>query len=108
MGLLEHAANDASTTLLIEEIVSETNSLSRHVFGHHVMHAVLEHGSREDQQRIVSNLQQELLRNSMNRSASYVVERALQHCPEDVCNDPANALLSKPIGVSALAQNQYG
>lgn len=106
--LLEHAASDPSTGPLIEEILSETGSLSRHVFGHHVMHAVLEHGTPEHQRRVVQSLQEELLRNAMNRSGSYVIEKALHHCPHDVCNGLADALLAEPAGIGALAQNQYG
>merc|ERR1712048_1294487 len=89
--LLEHAARDAATMPLIEELVAETGSLSRHVFGHHVIHALLEHVTSEVQLQIVANLHPELTRNAMNRSGSYVIERALLHCQDDVCEELMNA-----------------
>merc|ERR1712061_298447 len=42
--LFEHAAGDKSFEPLIDEILAEAGPLSRHIFGHHVIHTLLEHG----------------------------------------------------------------
>merc|ERR1712039_747215 len=106
--LLEHSAGDPTIEPLVDEILDEAGSLMRHVFGHHVIHSVLEHGLRLHQMRVIECLRADLLRNAMNRNGSYVVERALQHSLGDLSLELAAALLSADVGVRTLAQNRYG
>jgi len=91
-----------------EELLTETGSLCRHAFGHHVIHAVLEHGLPKHKGRIVECLMLELVRNAMNRYGSYVIEKALHHCSGDDCDGLAHALLTDAAAISILAQNKYG
>merc|ERR1712187_702386 len=50
-------------------------------FGHHVMASVLEHGSCDQQQKIIEVLCSNLPSHVGNRSSNFVIEAVLMHCP---------------------------
>lgn len=106
--LFEHSARDPAMEALVDEILAEAGALCRHVFGHHVIHSVLEHGHARQQQYIAHVLRQDLIRNATNRSASYVIEKALAHCATEDCQALVVELLANSGGVVSLAQSQYG
>jgi len=78
--LIELAAHDESIVELLDGILSETDSLARDTFGHHIVERVLEYGVPR-QQRCVSRALREgsLVRNVWNPSAVHVLEKALEH-----------------------------
>eukprot|EP00929_Paragymnodinium_shiwhaense_P032797 TRINITY_DN1812_c0_g1_i2.p2 TRINITY_DN1812_c0_g1~~TRINITY_DN1812_c0_g1_i2.p2 ORF type:complete len:447 (+),score=85.03 TRINITY_DN1812_c0_g1_i2:120-1460(+) len=78
--LLEHSATDASTVQLVEELLAKPGYLIRHDFGHHVIESILEHGLDRHKQAIMAGLESELCQNVFNRSALFVLDRALHHC----------------------------
>lgn len=89
-------------------VLEDAAELSRHPFGHHVVEAVLEHGSDRHRQRFAAALRGKLARGARNRSASYVVQRALDTCAAAERDVMAEELLGKPQNIPALARSQYG
>jgi len=106
--LLEHSATKDSTAAFIDEVLTEASELSRHVFGHHVVQAALEHGLPRQRRRIAAALLGELARNARNRNASYVIETALVHCCPEDRNALATEIRSGYGGIVQLAQSQFG
>jgi len=106
--LIEHTALSAATSALLGEILAEADKLSRHSFGHHVVQSILEHGQPQQRARVVEALRGDLLRCSLNRNSSYVVDKALTYCgPEDRAAMAAE-LLACPGDLLQLAGCQFG
>eukprot|EP00929_Paragymnodinium_shiwhaense_P067009 TRINITY_DN3369_c0_g1_i1.p1 TRINITY_DN3369_c0_g1~~TRINITY_DN3369_c0_g1_i1.p1 ORF type:complete len:448 (+),score=125.77 TRINITY_DN3369_c0_g1_i1:87-1430(+) len=76
--LLEHSSTERHTTQLVEEMLQEAGDLVRHEFGHHVMESILEHGLEVQKQTVVVALEQEMAQNVFNRSALFVLDRAMK------------------------------
>lgn len=106
--LLEHTAFDGPTVDLVDEILKEVKELSRHVFGHHVIRSILEHGLSRQRVEIAHALHSDLQRFAGNRNASYVLEAVLTHCPAEGQQLICNALFKLPDGVATLAHSQFG
>jgi len=104
--LLEHSAADQDTVAVVGEVLQEVGDLCRHNFGHHVIQSILEHGLPQQVHRIAASLLSELRRNSRNRNAIYVLERALIHCSNDDKQIIASCLVRNPSDFVALAENQ--
>eukprot|EP00929_Paragymnodinium_shiwhaense_P115252 TRINITY_DN83_c0_g1_i1.p1 TRINITY_DN83_c0_g1~~TRINITY_DN83_c0_g1_i1.p1 ORF type:complete len:486 (+),score=113.17 TRINITY_DN83_c0_g1_i1:116-1573(+) len=76
--LLEHASGDERTVQLTEELLlAKAGDLIRHEFGHHVIESILEHGMDNAKQLIILSLEQEMPQNVLNRSALFVLDRAV-------------------------------
>lgn len=106
--LLEHTAFDGPTVDLVDEIITEVKEISRHVFGHHVIRSILEHGLSRQRVEIARVLHSDLQRLVRNRNASYVIEAVLTHGSAEGQQIICNALFKLPDGVVALAQSQFG
>merc|ERR1712187_1071326 len=103
----EHSAADQDTVAVDGGGLQEVGDLCRHNFGHYVIQSILEHGLPEQVHRIAASLLSELHRNSRNRNAIYVLERALIHCSKDDKQILASALVRNPTDFLALAEHQY-
>jgi len=106
--LVEHTAVDGPTMDLVDELLLEVRELSRHVFGHHVIKSVLEHGPSRQRVDVARSLCGDLIRHARNRHACYVLEALLTHCPADGQRLICNELLRLPGELILLAQSQYG
>jgi len=106
--LLEHTAVDGPTMDLVDEILLEVRELSRHVFGHHVIKSVLEHGPSRQRVHVARSLCDNLMRHARNRHACYVLEASLTHFPAEGQRLICDELLRLPDKVVLLAQNQFG
>jgi len=106
--LLEHTAVDGPTVDLVDELLLEVRELSRHVFGHHVIKSVVEHGSSRQRVDVVRGLCGDITRHARNRHACYVLEAVLTHCPAEGQRLICDELLRRPDEVVLLAQSQFG
>lgn len=93
---------------VVEGVLEDAAELSRHPFGHHVVESVLVHGSDLHRQHFAIALRGRLTRGARNRSASYVVQRALCTCAAPEIDAMVEELLGKPQNLPALARSQYG
>lgn len=93
---------------IIEEILQEAAELSRHAFAHYVVEAILEFGNNEQTHEVSVSLRMELLRNAKNRSATYVVEKALVHCDAHDQEAMISELCGSTADLLALVENQFG
>lgn len=78
--LFEHAASFAGPLAIANELMWEIVPLSRHVFAHHVMQSILEHGLATHREQIARALVQNPVGNAQDRNAVYVVESAMMNC----------------------------
>lgn len=107
--LAEHQAERSSATLaLIEEVLVCTHYVCRNEFGKHVINSFLEHGMEEHRKRIACALLPDVLSHAVHRAASYVVQRALEHCAAEEQGALASVMLSGPEAVLALGKTQAG
>jgi len=106
--LIEHTALSEETSTLLEEILDEADKLSRHTFGHHVVQSILEHGQPWQRAMVVEVLRGDLLRCSLNRNSSYVVDKALTYCCPEDRDAMAAELLACPGDLLQLAGCQFG
>lgn len=106
--LLEHAAFDPRTAALVDEVLEEAPELCRHQFGHYVMECVLEHGSTQQQQKVVRALLENVLHNATHRNGSHVFEKALTYAPAEDRNALAEAVLAAPEGLAFIGGSQFG
>jgi hypothetical protein len=114
--LLEHAATEENTLALIDEFLDEVSELMRHIFGHHVIQAVLEHGTAAQRHRIATALITPSLDGETltlpchwtHRNVSRVFEAAILHCaPEDQLS-LCDSLLNEPDYVLQAARCSFG
>lgn len=103
-----HSDKTAAAAALLQEVISGTLHLCRNEFGKHVLNALLEHGTAQQRSQIAMALDTNLINNAKHRSASYVVEHAIEHCCDADRNTLANHLLDQPQDVLALARSQAG
>lgn len=105
--LLEFCPTRDTAVSLLDEVLAEAAEMCRHNFGHHVIQSLLEHGDGRQQGIIVKALCQDILGYAAHRSASFLVERALSHCPT---KDVALLLtgLRSPSSIVRLAHSQFG
>jgi len=82
--LLEHCALHPVTHSLVDNLLVEAPTLSRHEFGHHVMECILEHSPVDQKMKIGTVLASDLGRHARNRYSSHVLEQALLLGPPDL------------------------
>lgn len=104
----EFAQQNRKVEAVMSEMLDEAAELSRHTFGHYVIEAVLQHGTPEDVRKVCNALRSELLRNAKNRCATYVVEKALMCCDEDMQRTLVHELFASADVLVALVDNQFG
>merc|ERR1719198_2710526 len=95
-------------TTLINELLPETAEMSRHTFAHYVVEAILESGSTEHTHQVACALRMELMRHAKNRSATYVVEKALFCCDAHDQEAIASELFGNAEALLELTENQFG
>jgi len=86
---------------LTDEIVANAGQLSRHKYGNFVVQDLLQHGSPEDRQSVISMLRQDVLGYSKDRYSSRVVQKCFQMAlPEQrsTATSERNALLRAVLG----------
>jgi len=93
---------------LIEELLAEGAELARHSYGHYVMEMGLQTGNAHQRRQICTALCVELMRNAKNRSATYVVEKALAHCDNEDRQTMMHDLCGSPESLVTLVENQFG
>lgn len=93
---------------LVDELLPSAAELVRHVWGHHVMNSILEHGSATSKETIWNALRPELERHAKNRYSTHVVMRALACCTNDMQQDFAMTLFGTPDALVSLTENQFG
>lgn len=104
--LSEHAGSDPAAIELANEVLKEADDLCRHSFGHHVIQSILEHGQASQHKVIAAALCKDLERNAKNRSASYVIEKALTYCDDEDREKIVKQFLG--YNLAELAQSQFG
>lgn len=102
--LVEH---QAMMLAVVEEIVVCAHYLCRNDFAKHVLKSIFEHGSVDQKRRVAASLMPNLVSNATHRSASYVVEYALELCEDADKARLADGLLQREA-VLALATSQAG
>jgi len=93
---------------IIEELLASSLELSRHTWGHHVMTAVMQHGSQSQQTAVCEALLPEIVANAKNRCATYVVERAITCSDQTMQQVLAIELFGAADTLISLAENQFG
>jgi len=93
---------------MICELLVEAAELSRHTYSHYVMESILQHGTPPELHAVSVALCVELLRNAKNRSATYVVERAVTCCSEEDRQIMISELFGTTQAMVALVENQFG
>jgi hypothetical protein len=93
---------------LIDELLPETAELSRHTFAHYVVEAMLESGSADHAHEVACALRMDLMRHAKNRSATYVVEKALFCCDAHDQEAIASELFGNAEALLELTENQFG
>jgi len=93
---------------LIEELLTEAAELARHTFGHYVIEKGLQTGSAHQRHQICLALREDLMRNAKNRSATYVVEKALNICDDEDRKAMMQDLFGSPESLVSLVENQFG
>jgi len=93
---------------LIEELLVEGAELVRHTFGHYVIEMILQTGNPHQRRQVCAALRVELMRNAKNRSATYVVEKALTICDDEDRRNMIEELCGSPESLVFLVDNQFG
>lgn len=93
---------------VMDEVLQEATALSRHPLGHFVIEAILQHGTVTQRAKVAESLRGRLTKNAKNRSASYIVERALQLCGPKERDAMVSELLSNESDLLLLAQCRFG
>jgi hypothetical protein len=105
-----HAGLEAcqETRDFIDELIPEVAELSRHTFAHYVVEAILECGSADQKHEVACALRSDLMRSAKNRSATYVVEKALLCCDAHDREAIAAELFGSAEALLELVENQFG
>lgn len=98
----------AEVGTLIDELLPETAELSRHTFAHYVVEAMLDSGSADHTHEVACALRVDLMRHAKNRSATYVVEKALFCCDAHDQEAIASELFGTAEALLELTENQFG
>jgi len=105
--LTEQFASAPCVAKLLQELTKGIAELTTHSFGHHVVHAILEHGPEMLKHKIAMELLSDVRNAATNRSGSAVMERALMHCSASDVDMLVEALLAGDL-VMDLMQSQFG
>jgi len=100
--------SQTTVSMIMDEVLQEATALSRHPLGHFVIEAILRHGTATQRAKIAESLRGRLTKNAKNRSASYIVERALQLCGSIERDAMTMELLSNESDLLLLAQCRFG
>jgi hypothetical protein len=70
---------------LADQLLTDAPSLARNEFGHHVLEAILCHGSYDHRKSVLLSLGEDLVHLATHRRGSYVVQALLRHCCASCC-----------------------
>jgi hypothetical protein len=95
---------------VFDTVVSQAEPLCRHPYGNFVVSHLLEHGSSIRRVRILDQLLPTLPQLAMHRTASHVVQKAIDHCDEDGKRRLVERLLNSrsPNSFVDIACSRYG
>merc|ERR1712080_40814 len=86
-----------------------TCELAQHLYGHHVIESVLEHGLKHQRQYVTTALRQDLLHNVWNRYSAYVIDKALLYGTKEDQEALVWDLLALSFeDMAAIASSQFG
>jgi hypothetical protein len=105
---LHDGMTSASTDDLIDELLLEAHQLIHHSFARHVLELILEHGSERHKKQIAKVVQNNVFRSAKDRSASYVVEKALGCCSFSDTQAIASEISKDPAQLIMLALHECG
>jgi hypothetical protein len=94
----------------LEELLVEAETLCRHLYGNFVMQHIFEHGSKDWKDQVAQQLVQTLPQLAKHRTASHVVQKALE-CGDEVAQRSfAMALMNgkEEDSLIDVACNRYG
>jgi len=107
--LLEHGwLEEAFKRSLLEEVLSDTDALSRDVYGNFVIRHCLEFGHPYHQHWIAAAICPNLIQTAMDQNGSHVVESAVQFCEATDKKTIADTVLAASGQVLSLALDSYG
>jgi len=107
--ILEHGTlDDGRTAKLLQEVLTDIESLCRHTYGNYVIATILEFGLIEHRQKVANVLSTGMCSLAKNRSGSRIIERALRFCSvEDQCS-MIDAMLGDRDEFVLVAEHQFG
>lgn len=108
--LIEHGDEEQQIGRLIDEIVDKAEELSRHQYGNFVVQHLLEHGSYARRSSVLDRLLPHIPYLATHRTASHVVQQALNHSSTQGQLQIAQALINaeKPHTLLEMAKSRYG
>jgi hypothetical protein len=107
--LLEHGSLEGtSISALLEEVLADTDALSRDTYGNFVIRHCLEFGHPSHQHLIATSLCTNLIETAMDQNGSHVIESAVQFCETADKEAIANLFLVAPEQLQSLATDAYG
>jgi len=111
--LIEHCAPSQETPEMGEIcdlFVQKTQELCRHQYGNFLTKHILEHGTPERRAAIAGQLLPLISQLATHRTASHVVQQALQHCDQEDKLEIVQRLLEtgKPLSLEQVAASRYG
>jgi hypothetical protein len=108
--LMEHGdGQNRGLSARTDELIADAGELSHHPYAHYAVHAILEHGTEEQQRRVGLALLGSLSHDANHRHCSRVIEAALEHCPSDAQQALAEELMRTGAeGLASLARKRYG
>lgn len=105
--ILEHCKQD-QTEDLVDALLAEGVSLSRHVYANFVMQLVLDRGTAGHRRCLAQLLERHACEVGADTYASAVMAKALACAPPEDQLSLARALVREPGLVVAMARNRYG
>merc|ERR1712232_188261 len=107
--LIEHGSlEESSKRSLLEEVLSDTDALSRDEYGNFVIRHCLEFGHPYHQHLIAAAVCPNLIEMAMDQNGSHVVESAVQFCETADKKAIADKILADSGQVLCLATDSYG
>lgn len=107
--LLEHGSlEEHFKHMLLEEVLADTDALSRHAYGNFVIRHCLEFGHSYHRHHIGATLCTNLAETARDLNGSRVIESALDFCETTEKQAIAETLLADPEQLHSLATDPFG
>jgi len=105
--LFEHCEAEV-TAPIVEAVVAEIDSLSRHPFANYVVQHILEYSPAHRFRVVHALIQVGVPELAQDRVASNIIEHAFEHCDAESRRLLAEAILSTPPAIVDMARSKYG
>merc|ERR1719240_1253506 len=93
---------------MVDQVLTEAESLCRHQYGNFILQHILQYGSPRQRSVIARVVHADIMRLAKHRLASHIVSCALVNCaPEDV-QMLINAVLQDANELYKLSRREYG